>query len=54
MIGFTEHLRNVITNNYDSLSELHAPKITVRTAYIKSSQASLAVAAQRLQRQRFP
>jgi hypothetical protein len=32
------------TNNYDSLTELHTPKITVTTANIKSSQSSLAVA----------
>jgi hypothetical protein len=42
--GFTEHLTLVTTNNYDSLTELHTPKITVTTAHIKSSQASLAVA----------
>jgi hypothetical protein len=42
--GFIEHLQNVITNNYDSLTELHTPKITVTTAQIKSSQSSLAVA----------
>jgi hypothetical protein len=36
-IGFIEHLQNVTTNNYDSLTELHAPKITVTTAHIKSS-----------------
>jgi hypothetical protein len=29
MIGFTEHLQNVTTNNYDSLTGLHTPKITV-------------------------
>jgi hypothetical protein len=44
VIGFIEHLQNVTTNNYDSLTELHAPKITVTTAHIKSSHASLAVA----------
>jgi hypothetical protein len=44
VIGFTEHLQNVTTNNYDSLTELHTPKITVTTGYIKSSQSSLAVA----------
>jgi hypothetical protein len=31
------------TNNYDSLTELHTPKITVTTAHIKCSQSSLAV-----------
>jgi hypothetical protein len=30
--------------NYDGLTELHTPKITVTTAHIKSSQSSLAVA----------
>jgi hypothetical protein len=44
LIGFIELLQNVITNNYDSLTELHIPKITVTTAHIKSSQSSLAVA----------
>jgi hypothetical protein len=34
----------VTTNNYDSLTELHTPKITVTTAHIKASQSSLAVA----------
>jgi hypothetical protein len=34
----------VTTNNYDSLTELHTPKITVTTAHINSSQSSLAVA----------
>jgi hypothetical protein len=43
VIGFLEHL-NVTTNNYDSLTELHTPKITVTTAHIKSSLSSLAVA----------
>jgi hypothetical protein len=27
--GFTEHLQNVTTNNYDILTELHTPKITI-------------------------
>jgi hypothetical protein len=44
VIGFIEHLQKVTTNNYDSLTELHTPKISVTTAYIKSSQLSLAVA----------
>jgi hypothetical protein len=26
VIGFTEHLENVTTNNYDSLTKLHTPK----------------------------
>jgi hypothetical protein len=34
----------VTTNNYDSLTELHTPNITVTTAHINSSQSSLAVA----------
>jgi hypothetical protein len=54
VIGFTEHLQNVTMNNYDSLTELHIPKITVTTAHIKSSQSSLAVVWQRLQRLTFP
>jgi hypothetical protein len=37
-------LKLVTTNNYDNLTELHAPKITVTTAHIESSQSSLAVA----------
>jgi hypothetical protein len=44
VIGFTEHSHNVTTNNYDSLTELHTPSITVTTAHIKSSQSSIAVA----------
>jgi hypothetical protein len=44
IIGYIEHLQNVTTNNYDSLAELHTPKITVTTADTKSSQSSLAVA----------
>jgi hypothetical protein len=32
VIGFIGHLQNVTTNNYDSLTELHTPKITVTTA----------------------
>jgi hypothetical protein len=39
-----EHLQNVTTNNYDSLSELHTPNTTVTRAHLKSSQSSLAVA----------
>jgi hypothetical protein len=31
----------VTTINYDSLTELHTPKITVTMAHIKSSQSSL-------------
>jgi hypothetical protein len=48
VIGFIEHLQNVTTNNYDSLTELHALKFTVTTAHIKSSQFSPAVAWLRL------
>jgi hypothetical protein len=44
VIGFGEHLQNVTTNNYDSLTDLHTPKIAVTTAHLKSSQSSLAVA----------
>jgi hypothetical protein len=44
----------VTTNNYDSLTELHTPKITVTKAHIKSSQSSLVVAWYRLQRRTFP
>jgi hypothetical protein len=43
VIGFIEHLQNLTTNNYDSLAELHTPKVTVTTANRKSSQSSLAV-----------
>jgi hypothetical protein len=42
--GFIEHLQNVTTNNYDSLTELHTPKITVTTEHVKSFQSSVAVA----------
>jgi hypothetical protein len=44
VVGFIEHLQNITTNNYDSLTELYTPMITVTTAHIKSSQSSLAVA----------
>jgi hypothetical protein len=44
MIGFIESLQKVNANNYDSLTVLYTPKITVTTAHIKSSQSSLAVA----------
>jgi hypothetical protein len=37
VIRFIEHLENVTTNNYNNLTELHIPKITVTTAHIKSS-----------------
>jgi hypothetical protein len=32
----------ITTNNYNSLTELHTPNITVTTAHIKSSQSSTA------------
>jgi hypothetical protein len=44
VIGFIEHLQNVTTNNYDSLTELHTLKITVTTARIHFFYSSLAVA----------
>jgi hypothetical protein len=44
VIGFIGHLHNVSTNNYENLTELHTPKITVTTTHKKSSQFSLAVA----------
>jgi hypothetical protein len=54
VIRIIEHLQNVTTNNYDSLTELHTPKITVTIAHIKSSQTSLDVAWQRLQQWTLP
>jgi hypothetical protein len=48
MIGFIGLLQNVTTNNYDSLTELHIPKITVTIAHIKSSQPFLDVARELL------
>jgi hypothetical protein len=41
VIGLIKHLHNVTTNNYDSLTELHTPKITVTTAHMKSSQFAM-------------
>jgi hypothetical protein len=41
VIEFTEYLQNITTNNYDSLTELHTPKITATTAHIKSSQGAM-------------
>jgi hypothetical protein len=41
VIGFIGHLQNVTTNNYDSLTELHTPKITATTVHIKSSQFTM-------------
>jgi hypothetical protein len=43
MIEFIEHLQNVTTNNYESLTELHIPKITVTTEHIKSSQFAVSL-----------
>jgi hypothetical protein len=54
VIRFIEHLQNVTTNNYDSLTKLHTPKITVTTAYIKSSQSSLEVARWQLPKADIP
>jgi hypothetical protein len=34
VIGLVGHLQVVPTNNYDSLTELHTPKITVTTAHV--------------------
>jgi hypothetical protein len=39
VIGFIGH-----THNYDSLTELHTPNITVTTSLKKSSQSLLAIA----------
>jgi hypothetical protein len=36
----------ITTNNYDNLTELHTPKITVTTAHKNYSQSSSAVASQ--------
>jgi hypothetical protein len=44
VIRFIEHLQNITTNNCDSFTELHIPKITVTAAHIKYSQSSLAIA----------
>jgi hypothetical protein len=37
-LEFIEHFPNMTTNDYESLTELHTPNITVITAHIKSSQ----------------
>jgi hypothetical protein len=34
----------ITTNNYDSVTELHSPQITVTATHIKSSRSSLVVA----------
>jgi hypothetical protein len=44
MIRFIGLLKNVTTDNYDSLTELHIPKVTVTTTHIKFSESFLAVA----------
>jgi hypothetical protein len=44
MIWFIALLQNVATNNYDRLTELHTPEITVTTEHIKSSQFPLSSA----------
>lgn len=41
VIVFSEHLQNVNTNNYNTLAELHIPKITVNWAHIISSQFAM-------------
>jgi hypothetical protein len=46
--GLNSTLTVVTINNYDSLTELHIPNITVTTAHIKSPQSSLDVAWLRL------
>jgi hypothetical protein len=43
VIGFIDHLRIVTTSNYNSLTELRTPNITVTTAHIKYSLSSLDV-----------
>jgi hypothetical protein len=40
---FIDHLQNVPTYNYDSLTELHTPKITAITIHIKSSQFGMSL-----------
>jgi hypothetical protein len=44
VIEFVDHLQNVTTSNYDSLTELRTRNITVTTAHTKSSKSSAAVA----------
>jgi hypothetical protein len=45
VIGFIEHLQNVTTNNYNSLTELLTPNITVTTAHISLLSLISAVVA---------
>jgi hypothetical protein len=40
VIAFTEHLEYVTKNNYNSLTDLRTPKITV-TTHITSSQFAI-------------
>jgi hypothetical protein len=47
-IGFIDHLQVISRNNYNSLTELHTPNITVTTAHIKFSQSSLVVSWQQI------
>jgi hypothetical protein len=42
------------TNKYDSLTDLHAPRITIASVHVKSPQSSLAVAWQRLPTAKVP
>jgi hypothetical protein len=44
----------VTTNNYDSLTELHIPNISVTTAKTKFSQSSLPLLGSGFQRRTFP
>jgi hypothetical protein len=37
VVGFTESLQNVITNNYDILTKLHTPKLTVTIKKLKKT-----------------
>jgi hypothetical protein len=39
VIEFIGHLQNVSANNFENLTELHTPEITVTTEHIKSSLA---------------
>jgi hypothetical protein len=47
-IGFIDHLRIVTTSNYNSLTELHTPNITVTTAHTKFSKSLLVVSWERI------
>jgi hypothetical protein len=52
VIGFVGHLQTIITNNYNSLTQLHTQEIT--TAHINSSQSSLPLRGRGSQRWTFP